>query len=145
MYILIHVLVFVQVCLKSPKCFTNFEPRIQNPLSERIIGDREQWTLDISFLDKAAVLKNKLLNRGTCVQLKRIWSTNWLFSMAFCIEISYVQIYHHLSIFLLSCRFFFFCTLHHLCVIYQLFDIFIFLFFLLFSNYKISTYFSFSV
>ena len=64
-------MIFLQVCLTSPKCFTNYEPRVQSPLSERIVGDTEQWTLDISFLDKAAVSKNQLLNRGTYVLLKK--------------------------------------------------------------------------
>ena len=95
-------MIFLQVCLTSPKCFTNYEPRVQSPLSERIVGDTEQWTLDISFLDKAAVSKNQLLNRGTYVlqniicsknrqmsidlfiYIYVILSTNWYMSMAHC-------------------------------------------------------------
>ena len=82
MYILIYKLIFLQVCLTSPKCFTNYEPRVQSPLSERIVGDAEQWTLDISFLDKAAVSKNQLLNRGAYVLLNIIWLKNRQMSIA---------------------------------------------------------------
>ena len=57
---------YVQVCTTTPKCFTDFEPTIQNSLSGRIVGGADQWDLDISFFDKNAVAKSLSKNYGTC-------------------------------------------------------------------------------
>lgn len=49
-------------CDSRPSCFTNFEPRIKNSLSDIIIAPQSlqsasNWTYDLSMFDKAAVLK----------------------------------------------------------------------------------------
>lgn len=74
-----------QVCLKIPKCFTNYEPRIQNDLLERIVPTRDlpqssfpkssqqfslasllplNWAYDLSWFDKAGVKKASDEQRG---------------------------------------------------------------------------------
>lgn len=41
-----------------PNCYTNFEPRMKNALSDIVITSLSHWTLNISFLDKVALEKN---------------------------------------------------------------------------------------
>jgi hypothetical protein len=81
-----------EVCLSDPKCFTNFEPRVQNDLLARVVPTRAltaaalspgpgsasskmpplslaallpaDWTYDISWFDKGGVQKSADDHRG---------------------------------------------------------------------------------
>ena len=47
-------------CDSAPLCFTNYEPRMKNSLSDILLerpGAHNNWTLDLSFFDQAAVAK----------------------------------------------------------------------------------------
>ena len=48
----------------QPLCHTDYEPRVNNALSEIIIPTHSNWSLDLSFLDKAAVEKSAAKGYG---------------------------------------------------------------------------------
>jgi len=47
-----------------PQCYTNYEPRMKNSLSEIINNNKSNWTLNISFFDKSIIEKNIHRNLG---------------------------------------------------------------------------------
>jgi hypothetical protein len=49
---------------ERPQCYTNFEPRIQNALSEIVVPQHSNWKSELSFLDAAAVLKSATKGYG---------------------------------------------------------------------------------
>jgi hypothetical protein len=61
-----------EVCLHSPKCFTNYEPRMQQDLLSLIVPTREHastllpldWAYDLSWFDKVGVQKATAAGRG---------------------------------------------------------------------------------
>jgi hypothetical protein len=49
---------------ERPQCYTNFEPRVQNALSEIVVPQHSNWKSELSFLDAAAVLKSATKGYG---------------------------------------------------------------------------------
>jgi hypothetical protein len=49
---------------ERPQCYTNFEPRVQNALSEIVVPQYSNWKSELSFLDAAAVLKSATKGYG---------------------------------------------------------------------------------
>jgi hypothetical protein len=49
---------------ERPLCYTNFEPRVQNALSEIVVPQHSNWKSELSFLDAAAVLKSATKGYG---------------------------------------------------------------------------------
>jgi hypothetical protein len=49
---------------ERPQCYTNFEPRVQNALSEIVVPQHSNWKSELSFLDAAAVLKSAAKGYG---------------------------------------------------------------------------------
>jgi hypothetical protein len=49
---------------ERPLCYTNFEPRVQNALSEIVLPQHSNWKCELSFLDAAAVLKSAAKGYG---------------------------------------------------------------------------------
>jgi hypothetical protein len=49
---------------ERPQCYTNFEPRVQNALSEIVVPQYSNWKSELSFLDAAAVLKSSAKGYG---------------------------------------------------------------------------------
>jgi hypothetical protein len=49
---------------ERPQCYTNFEPRVQNALSEIVLPQHSNWKSELSFLDAAAVLKSATKGYG---------------------------------------------------------------------------------
>jgi hypothetical protein len=53
----------IQEANQKPHCYTDFEPRIQNSISD-IIFEKKNWYRNISFFDEKAVEKSILKNFG---------------------------------------------------------------------------------